>query len=139
MKNHNITKQPRKNAEGNYKLSAKDVMRNRQEYIAKQDRFFDDYFKNYDLIRGQSAKETSGKHINNNRFKAQKAGEDFKSANEQKDILENKITALEEVYQILQDELLEMANNIELYEEMLRRSIFEHDYANVFKEVFGDS
>lgn len=87
-----------KNAEGNYKLSAKDVMGNRQEYIAKQDRFFDDYFKNYGLIRGQSAKETSRKHINHNRFKAQKAREDFKSANEQKDILENKITTLEEVY-----------------------------------------
>ena len=114
-------------------------MGNRQEYIAKQDRFFDDYFKNYDLIRDQSAKETSRKYINHNRFKAQKAREDFKSANEQKDILENKITALEEVYQILQDELLEMANNSELYEEMLRRSIFEHDYANVFKKVFGAS
>lgn len=120
-----------KNAEGNYKLSAKDVMGNRQEYIAKQDRFFDEYFKDYGLIRGQSVKETSRKHIDHNRFKAQKAKEEFKSTSAQKDSLEDKIKTLEEVYQVIQDELLDMANSSELYEELLKQSIFKGDYKHV--------
>ncbi len=119
------------NSEGNYKLSAKDVMGNRQEYIAKQDRFFDEYFKGYGLVRGQSVKETSRKHIDHNRFKAQTAKEEFKSTNIQKDELEGKIKTLEEVYQVLQDELLEMANSSELYEELLKKSIFKGDYKNI--------
>lgn len=46
-----------KNSEGNYKLSAKELMGNRQEYISKQDRFYEEFFKNHGLERGQSAKE----------------------------------------------------------------------------------
>ncbi len=127
--------------EGNYKLSAKDVMGNRQEYIAKQDRFFDEYFKNYGLIRGQSVKETSRKHINHNRFKAQKAKEEFALTNTQKDSLEGQIKTLEEVYQVLQDELLEMADNSELYKGLLKQSIFEGNYDNIreFKQKIMDS
>lgn len=130
-----------KNIEGNYKLSAKDVMGNRQEYIAKQDRFFDEYFKNYGLIRGQSVKETSRKHINHNRFKAQKAKEEFALTNTQKDSLEGQIKTLEEVYQVLQDELLEMADNSELYKGLLKQSIFEGNYDNIreFKQKIMDS
>lgn len=130
-----------KNAEGNYKLSAKDIMGNRQEYIAKQDRFFDEYFKEYGLLRGQSVKETARNHIEHNRYKAQKAKEDFKLTNEQKEILEGKITTLEEVYQILQNELLEMANNSALYGEMLKRSMFEGNYDNIkeFQQKVIDS
>lgn len=130
-----------KNAEGNYKLSAKDIMGNRQEYIAKQDRFFNEYFKEYGLLRGQSVKETARNHIEHNRFKVQEAKEDFKLTNEQKEILEGKITTLEEVYQILQNELLEMANNSALYGEMLKRSIFEGNYDNIkeFQQKIIDS
>lgn len=119
------------NSEGTYKLSAKDVMGNRQEYIAKQDRFFDEYFKGYGLVRGQSVQETSRKHIDHNRFKAQKAKEEFNSISAQKDSLEGKIKTLEEVYQVIQDELLDMANSSELYEELLKKSIFKGEYKNV--------
>lgn len=130
-----------RNTDGNYKLSAKDVMGNRQEYIAKQDRFFDEYFKEYGLSRGQSAKETGREHIAHNRFKAQKAKEEFKSANEQKQIIESKITTLEEVYQILQTELLNMADNSELYKGLLKQSIFDGNYNNIkeFQQKIMDS
>ncbi len=129
------------NAEGNYKLSAKDLMGNRQEYIAKQDRFFDEYFKNYGLMRGQSVKETSRKHINHNRFKAQKAKEEFTLTNTQKDSLEGQIETLEEVYQILQDELLEIADSSELYKGLLKQSIYEGNYDNIreFQQKIMDS
>lgn len=129
------------NSEGNYKLSAKDVMGNRQEYIAKQDRFFDEYFKNYGLMRGQSVKETSRKHINHNRFKAQKAKEEFTLTNTQKDSLEGQIKTLEEVYQILQDELLEIADSSELYKGLLKQSIHEGNYNNIkeFQQKIMDS
>lgn len=130
-----------KNIEGNYKLSAKDVMGNRQEYVAKQDRFFEEYFKEYGLSRGQSVKETAREHIEHNRFKAQKAREDFKAVNKQKDVLEGRITTLEEVYQVLQDELLEMANDSELYKGLLKQSIFEGDRNSIkeFQQKIMDS
>lgn len=175
-----------KNGEGNYKLSAKEIMGNRNEYVAKQDRFFDEFFKNYGLERGQSVKETSREHINHNRYKSEKAKQDYietsKKTNEQKGInqdliiknaelqsqikekeqqqkellfesskvlesyqetleginnhkkekerLEGQIETLEDVYLHLQDELLQMANDSEMYRELLKRSIFEGDYDN---------
>lgn len=186
-----------KNSDGNYKLSAKDLMGNRQEYVAKQDRFYEEFFKNYGLERGQSVKETSREHIEHNRFKAQKAREEYlKNAiktNEQKGVnqeliiqqaelesqikegeqrqkelflesskalktyeetlthinqhkekkkrLEGQIESLEEVYLQLQDELLQMANDSEMYRELLKRSIFENDYDNMeeFKQRVIDS
>lgn len=173
-----------KNSEGNYKLSAKEVMGNRQEYIAKQDRFFEQYFMGYGLQRGQSVKETSRKHIEHNRYKAEKAREEFmktiEKTNEQKGInqnliiqqaelqrhikeeekrqkdllselsnaheiyeetlshinnqkrdkkrIEEEIKTLEDVFQQLQTELLEMANSSEMYKELLKRSILEGNY-----------
>ncbi len=176
-----------KNSQGNYKLSAKEVMGNRQEYIAKQDRFFEQYFAVYGLQRGQSVKETSRKHIDHNRYKAEKAREEFmktiEKTNEQKGInqnliiqqaelqsqikeeeerekdllselskarktfeetlahinnqtrdkkrIEEQIKALEDVFQQLQQELLEMANNSEMYRELLKRSIFESNSSDI--------
>lgn len=173
-----------KNSEGNYKLSAKEVMGNRQEYIAKQDRFFEQFFMKYGLKRGQSVKETSRTHIDHNRYKAEKAREDFmktlEKTNEQKGInqdliiqqaelqnqikeeeerqkdllsalynaretfeetlndinnqkrdkkrIEEEIRTLEDVFQQLQEELLEMANNSEMYRELLKRAIFDEKY-----------
>lgn len=186
-----------KNSEGNYKLSAKDVMGNRQNYIAKQDRFYEEFFKGYGLERGQSAKETSRKHIEHNRYKAQKAKEEYlknaKRTNEQKGInqeliieqaelesqireekqqqkelllesskalelyedtvthinyqkeekkkLQEQIETLEDVYLQLQDELLQIANDSEMYRELLKRSIFENDYGNIeeFKQRVIDA
>lgn len=50
-------------------------MGNQKEYIAKQDRFYNQYFKGYGLDRGVSAKETHAKHINTNRWKAEQTKE----------------------------------------------------------------
>lgn len=173
-----------KNSQGNYKLSAKEIMGNRQEYIAKQDRFFEQYFMKYGLQRGQSVKKTSRKHIDHNRYKAEKAREEFmktiEKTNEQKGInqdliiqqaelqrqikeeeerqkdllselsnaheifeetlshinnqkrdkkrIEEEIKTLEDVFQQLQVELLEMANSSEMYKELLKRSLLEGNY-----------
>ncbi len=186
-----------KNQDGTYKLCAKEKMGNRQEYVAKQDRFYEEFFKNYGLERGQSVKETSREHIEHNRYKAQKAKEEYlknaKKTNEQKGVnqeliiqqaelesqikrdeerqkellsesskvlesyeetlncinhhkeqkkrLEGQIESLEEVYLQLQDQLLEMSNDSEMYRELLKRSIFENDYDNMeeFKQRVIDS
>lgn len=64
-----------KDDKGNYSLSAKKLMGNQKEYIAKQDRFYNQYFKGYGLDRGVSAKETHAKHINTNRWKAEQTKE----------------------------------------------------------------
>lgn len=66
---------------GNYCLSAKKVMGNQKDYIERQDRFYDEYFKSFGLERGISAKETKAKHISTNRWKADQTKEiinDFK-------------------------------------------------------------
>lgn len=56
-----------------YSLSAKDVMGNQKDYIARQDRFYDQYFSKFGLDRGVSAKETHSKHIDQNRWKVEQA------------------------------------------------------------------
>ncbi len=56
-----------------YSLSAKDVMGNQKDYIARQDRFYNQYFSKFGLARGVSAKETHSKHIASNRWKAEQA------------------------------------------------------------------
>jgi len=61
------------NENGSYSLSAKKIMGNQKDYIARQDRFYEQYFKQYGLERGVSAKETHSKHINQNRWKAEQA------------------------------------------------------------------
>lgn len=64
-----------KDEKGKYCLSAKKIMGNQKDYIARQDRFYDGYFKIFGLERGISAKETNAKHISTNRWKAEQAKE----------------------------------------------------------------
>lgn len=59
------------NENGSYRLSAKKLMGNQKDYIARQDRFYEQYFKQFGLERGESAKETHSKHIEQNRWKAE--------------------------------------------------------------------
>lgn len=143
-----------KNSEGNYKLSAKEVMGNKKEYIAKQDRFYEEYFKNYGLQRGQSVKETSRNHIEHNRYKAQQAQENFIKAvtatNSQKQLNQNLITQQAElekqlseekdIHDKIQTELLAMANDSQLYRELLKRSILDGNYNDIddFKQRVMD-
>lgn len=118
------------NSEGNYKLCAKEVMGNRQEYVAKQDRFYEEFFKNYGLERGQSVKETSREHIEHNRFKAQKAREEYlknaKKTNEQKGVNQELIiqqaeleSQIKEGEQRQKELLSESSKALESYEETL--------------------
>lgn len=64
-----------KNDNGKYSLSAKKLMGNQNDYIERQDRFYDQYFKGFGLERGVSVKETKAKHISTNRWKAEQAKE----------------------------------------------------------------
>ena len=50
-------------------------MGNQNDYIERQDRFYEQYFKNFGLERGVSAKETKVKHISTNRWKAEQVKE----------------------------------------------------------------
>lgn len=82
------------NENGSYSLSAKKLMGNQKEYIARQDRFYEQYFKQYGLERGTSAKETHSKHIDQNRWKAEQAKQ---QATEYQILSDNAISALSAV------------------------------------------
>ena len=56
---------------------------------------------------------------------------DIKQQKKEKERLERQIQTLEDVYVQLQDELLQISNESEMFRELLKRSIFEGDYDNI--------
>lgn len=61
------------NEKGKYTLSAKKIMGNQKDYVARQDRFHKEYFQKFGLKRGVSAKETQRTHVDTNRWKSEQA------------------------------------------------------------------
>lgn len=81
---------------GNYCLSAKKVMGNQKDYIARQDRFYDEYFKGFGLDRGLSAKETKAEHISANRWKAEQVELKAEQAESKTKQEKNKLRAIQD-------------------------------------------
>ncbi|MBQ8134980.1 MAG: plasmid recombination protein [Clostridia bacterium] len=124
-----------------YKWSAKDLMGNKKQYIERQDRFYENFFKRYGLNRGKSVKETHRKHIEASRYKAEKARGDYiesiKNTNNQKAItqdlmiedseLQSKINNAKNTYDEI---ILESEKALNDFEETLN----EIDLANTRKD-----
>lgn len=119
---------PIKETSKGYKLCAKEVLGGRQEFIARQDRFHDSYFKRFGLARGESAKETDREHIEQNRYKAQQA---------HKELLEIR-KATQEQKAIYQDLLIENTNALEKLQELRELTKGIEGYKKAKQALEGD-
>lgn len=71
------------NSNGTYSLSAKRVMGNKKDYVQRQDRFYEKFFKKYGLERGISKELTNAEHVASQRHRAEQLQKDIKQATSQ--------------------------------------------------------
>lgn len=100
------------NKNGTYSLSAKRIMGNQKDYIARQDRFYELVFSRFGLERGVSKKESQREHLDTIRFKTKMEQDELKiiqneriNAIADKEIINFDIADLKQQIKILQSKV----------------------------------
>lgn len=93
------------NKNDTYSLSAKRIMGNQKDYIARQDRFYEQWFSKFGLERGVSAKESQREHLDTIRYKAEQTKKELSEMELSKSLLDFDIKSFKQQGKALQNKI----------------------------------